>query len=65
MSNNPPLGEFEAAVSWLRNRVVISDKEYAALTARAKRRAFSVAGVKQLDLIQDVLDAVDKAVAQG
>lgn len=65
MPSNPPLGEFEAAVKWFRNRVTMTEAEYQALTARARRKAFTVAGVKQLDVVQDVFNALEKAIADG
>ena len=39
--------------------------EYRALEDRARRKAFTVAGVMDLDLLNDTFKALDKAVAQG
>ena len=62
----PPTGStFEEAVVWFRARVPITDAEYQTLSDRAKRRAFTVAGVAQLDVIQDVHTALEKALIEG
>ena len=39
--------------------------EYRALEDRARRKAFTVAGVMDLDLLNDTFKALDKAVAEG
>jgi SPP1 gp7 family putative phage head morphogenesis protein len=58
-------GRFEEAVAWMRARVPMTDDEYAALQARARRKAFTVAGIAQLDLVSETLDALTAAVADG
>jgi chemotaxis protein histidine kinase CheA len=56
---------FDDAVGWFRQRVPVTDSEYAALGAAAKSRAFKVAGAAHLDLVTDVWDALDRALDQG
>ena len=60
----PPVA-FEEAVAWLRARVPVTDDQFRALDARARRKAFAVAGVAQLDLVNDVLTELDAAVRDG
>jgi SPP1 gp7 family putative phage head morphogenesis protein len=60
----PPL-EFEEAVRWLRQRVPILDDEFYALDAQAKRKAFTVSGVAQLDLVNDIMRDLENAVSHG
>lgn len=57
--------DFDEAVEQFRKLTPISDDDYEALTARAKRKAFKVAGVAQLDVVQDTFDAIDDAIANG
>jgi SPP1 gp7 family putative phage head morphogenesis protein len=56
---------FKEAVAWFRSRVPMTDAEYKALTKAAQLRAFTVAGVAQLDLVSDVWEALEKAVSAG
>jgi SPP1 gp7 family putative phage head morphogenesis protein len=64
-----PLGfeavDFDDAVEWFRKRTPITAEAYAELEAQAKRRAFTVAGVAELDTVADVWRGIDKAVASG
>ena len=53
------------AIAWFRARVSMTPDEYRALEDRARRKAFTVAGVMDLDLLNDTFKALDKAVAQG
>jgi uncharacterized protein with gpF-like domain len=57
--------KFEAAIKWFRKRVPISDDEYATLEEAAKSRAFKVAGIAQLDIVQDVFDQILIALEDG
>lgn len=57
--------KFDEAIEAFRKRVPMTDKEFSALSAAAKKKAFRVAGVAQLDLVTDVWRAIDKAVAEG
>ena len=57
--------QFEQAVAWFRQRVPMTPAQYAAASASAKRQAFTVAGVTQLDMVHDVWAALDSAIANG
>lgn len=53
------------ATAWFRARVPMTPDEYRALAGRARRKAFTVAGVADLDLLNDAYKAIDKALADG
>src|SRR6478672_2846629 len=53
------------AIAWLRDRAPTFKAEFERLTAEAREKAFTVAGVAQLDLVAEAHRAVDAAVAQG
>lgn len=53
------------AIRWFLDRVPFAKTALKALEKRVRRRAFVVAGVAQLDLVQQVKTALDKAVAKG
>ena len=55
----------EQAIAWFRARLPLPDPAYRALAEEARRRAFFVAGLAQLDLVQEVFDALDAALAKG
>lgn len=57
--------DFDEAVAWFRKRVAMTRGERDALEARARYRAFFVSNIAQLDLVEQVWKAVDKAVASG
>lgn len=56
---------YPEASKWFRQKLAVPNSEWNSLSDRARQRAFSVGGVSQLDLIQDVWTAIDKAVATG
>ncbi len=56
---------FPQAIRWFRSRLIMSDEEFAALEDASYERAFTVAGVAQLDLVTEVWEALDRAIAQG
>lgn len=56
---------FEQAVAAFRRLLPVTDDEFDQLSNDEKTRAFWVAGVADADLVQDVFDAVDDAVANG
>jgi len=56
---------FPEASKWFRNRLPVTDDDWDALSDSAKLRAFNVAGVAQLDLVQDVWSGIDEAVSDG
>lgn len=55
----------EDAVKFLRDKGVAIPADYKQMLADARARAFSIAGVARLDLLQDVLDLLAEAVEQG
>src|SRR4051812_38469029 len=57
--------QFDDAVTHFRRRVPIPDQAYRRLDSDARKRAFSVAGVAQLDLVNQVWAAIDSALANG
>jgi SPP1 gp7 family putative phage head morphogenesis protein len=57
--------DFVEAIAWFRKRIALTKAEWRALDGRAKATAFTVAGVAQLDLINHVWRALDKAVTSG
>ena len=57
--------DFEEAIAWFKSREVVSNDEFDALSARAKRKAFTVANVAQLDIVNQAWEAVDKAISKG
>lgn len=56
---------FEEAIEWFREKTPLTEDAYEALSDRAKRKAFSVAGVAQLDLVADVMRSIDDALQEG
>lgn len=56
---------FEQAIRAFRRRVPITDPEFRRLTAAERRRAFWVAGVAQGRIVQEVFEAIDRAVRDG
>jgi SPP1 gp7 family putative phage head morphogenesis protein len=57
--------DFDAALAWWRERVPMLESDFYALSARARRKAFTVAGVAQLDLVTDVYRSLERAIAEG
>lgn len=57
--------DFDEAVEQFRKLTPISDDDYERLTARAKRKAFKVAGLANLDVVQDTFDAIGDAIKNG
>jgi SPP1 gp7 family putative phage head morphogenesis protein len=56
---------FDDAIEWHRKRLPLTDEAFAAMKQRAAARAFTIAGVAQLDLVKDAFAGIDKAVAKG
>jgi SPP1 gp7 family putative phage head morphogenesis protein len=52
-------------VTWFRDRLVMTDDEFQSIETASHATAFTVAGVAQLDLVTQVWEAADRAVAQG
>lgn len=61
---NDPV-DFDEAIAWFKDRVVVSKADFERMTARQKRAAFTVAGAGQLDLVTQVWRAIDDAVKSG
>ena len=65
--STPPneVRQWDEAVLWFLARVPMTKAEWNKLSARARRRAFTVAGVAQADVLHDVFKGIDRAVAKG
>ena len=55
----------DEAIAWFRERVPVHPDEWHALDAQARRRAFTVSGVSALDVLSEVWEAIDRAIATG
>lgn len=56
---------FDEAVAWFDSRVPLTLDQVAALDAEAARRAFTVAGVTELQIVQDIFSEVRRGIADG
>jgi SPP1 gp7 family putative phage head morphogenesis protein len=56
---------FEEAIRAFRARVPMTDAEFAELEAGEEKKAFRVAGLTQARAVQEVMDALDRAIADG
>jgi SPP1 gp7 family putative phage head morphogenesis protein len=61
----PKLNLYPEATRWFRKRVPIVKEEWLELDRRARLKAFTVAHVAQMDVINDTLKALTKAIEQG
>lgn len=59
------LDRFEEAIDWFAERTVIPAAERRRITARARRRAFWIAGVAQLNVVQDVFGEIRRSLERG
>jgi hypothetical protein len=57
--------KFEEALEWFRARTPMRAGVYYALEARSRDDAFTVSHVAQMDVVQQVLTAIDKAIETG
>ena len=57
--------DFDEAIDHFREKLPYTDEEYAQLDESAQEQAFRVAGVAQLDIVADVYNAIDEAIATG
>lgn len=55
----------DAAIAYLRDKLLMSDEEFYALEERARARAFTVSQVADLDIVSQVWEAVTSAVEDG
>jgi len=62
---NPSGPAFQEAVDAFRARLAVDGATWASMGAAARSRAFGVAGLAQLGLVQDVWKALEKSVADG
>jgi uncharacterized protein with gpF-like domain len=53
------------AIHFFRSKVSLTDDEFQALVERNHRKAFTVAGIADIDVLVDVRDSLDQALAQG
>ncbi|MDX2008208.1 MAG: phage minor head protein [Meiothermus sp.] len=53
------------AIAWFRARLPLTDPQFRALEAEARARAFFVSGLTRLELVQQVFDRLDSALAKG
>lgn len=56
---------FDEALEWFLGRTILTDEQRLAIPAGARSRAFWVAGVAQLDVVQDVFDEINTALEKG
>lgn len=56
---------FTEAVEWFRQRVPMPEDEFFRVTNGDFERATKIAGVLELELIQDVFEALDRAIEEG
>lgn len=52
-------------MDWFRGRVPMTKEKFAALSAEARRHAFTVAGAANLQMVTDVWKAIGRAVERG
>lgn len=57
--------DFDEAVAFFRAKVPMTKAEFKKLDKEAQQQAFTVAGAYELDMVQDVYDAIDSAIANG
>ncbi len=57
--------EFPEAVEWFSKRVRVTPDTWSAMDAKARQRAFVVAGVARLDLLHDVHRSLQEALQRG
>lgn len=61
----PDPDRFDEAIRDFKRRVPLTDPEFRDLSAAEKRRSFWVAGVTQARMVQEVKDAIDRAIRDG
>lgn len=61
----PDPDRFEEAIRAWRRRLPVTEADLADLTAAEAEHAFTVAGVTQANQVQQVFDALDRAIEQG
>lgn len=56
---------YEDALRWFRSRTALTPSEFEKLDLAARRKAFSIAGVTQLGMVQSVFDDIERSIAAG
>lgn len=56
---------FKEAVDFLKKKKALTAEEYKKLSAECKARAFTVSGYTSLEILQEFLDCLVKAVEEG
>ena len=56
---------FEEALAHFKKKIPMTEDQFRKLEARARQRAFTVAGITRLDILQDMLDELTQAIAEG
>ena len=54
----------EEAIGYFRSKVVLTDEQFDEIAKGNHRKAFTLAGVADIDLIADVFDSLDTAIAK-
>lgn len=56
---------FDEAIAWFRKKQPVSREEWDQLTDDARAKAFTVAGVAQMSLVDDVMQSLQRALENG
>lgn len=56
---------FDEALEWFLGRTILTDEQRLAIPASARSRAFWIAGVAQLDIVQDVFGEIERSLEKG
>ncbi len=56
---------FDEAIRFFGDKVTLAPDKYRALTAEARAKAFTVAGVAKMDVLTDLYTGIDKAISEG
>ena len=56
---------FEEALAYFKKKIPMTEEQFRELAENARQRAFTVAGITRLDIIQDLLDELTQALAEG
>jgi len=67
MAENAPADpdRFVEASSWFRERVAVTRDEWSMMTYEARRQSFTLAGTQQLEVVQTVMDSLQRAIDKG
>ena len=57
--------DYDEAVEWFRSRLDLTDEQFEAIDSEARRKAFTVADVAQVDIIDQVWQALERAIRDG